>query len=77
MYYKHKKLNIYIMVTPTKVIKTYGDAIVQYSRGDCVFKLESDVNTDVFKTIPKHEFNIAFIKSVEKLIQTLKTIINE
>ena len=76
-YYKHKKLNIYIMVSPTKVVKTYHNSVIQYTNKDCVFKIESDVNTDIFKTISEHEFNLAFVKAVEKIVQTLKTLINE
>ncbi len=76
-YYKHKKLNIYIMVSPTKIIKTYRNSVIQYTKKDCVFKIESDVNTDIFKTVSEHEFNHAFVRAVEKLIQTLKTLTNE
>jgi hypothetical protein len=76
MYYKHKNLDNYIMVTPVRVVKTYGDSIVQYTSQDYSFRIESDVDTRFFKEITEHEFRFAFIQVIENLTQTLKTINN-
>jgi hypothetical protein len=76
MYYKHKDLDTYIMSTPAKVIRIIGDSIVQYSKSDYFFNVESEVNTDYFKPIPEHEFRFAFIQLLETLTHTLKTINN-
>jgi hypothetical protein len=74
MYYKHKNIDSYVMVTPTKVVKLYRDAIVQYLTTDYFFKIESEVNTDHFKPIPEHEFRFAFIQVLETLTFTLNTL---
>ena len=74
MYYKHKDLDSYIMVTPSRVIKTYGDSVIQYAQKDYGFRFESDINTDFYKPIPEHEFRFAFIQVLETLTHTLKTI---
>jgi hypothetical protein len=74
MYYKHKNLENYIMVTPVRVVKTYGDSIVQYTSQDYCFRLESDVDTRIYKSIEEHEFRFALIQVIEKITQTLKTL---
>jgi hypothetical protein len=74
MYYKHKNLDNYIMVTPVRVVKTYGDSIVQYTSQDYSFRIESDVDPRFFKEITEHEFRFAFIQVIENLTQTLKTL---
>lgn len=74
MYYKHKDLDTYVMVTPTRIVKTYGDSVVQYTHKDYCFKLEADVDTSIFKPIPEHEFRFAFIQAIESLTHTLKNI---
>ena len=76
MYYKHKDIDHYVMRTPTKIVKILGDSVVQYSNNDYFFKLEADVNTDLFKPIPEHEFRFAFIQLLETLTHTLKNINN-
>lgn len=73
-YYKHRSFDTYIMVSPIKVIKTYGDSIVQYTKKDYCFDIESDVDTSVFNLIPEHEFRLALIQVIETLIHTLKKI---
>jgi hypothetical protein len=74
MYYKHKNLDNYIMVTPVRVVKTYSDSVVQYTSKDYCFKLESDVDTSIYDVITEHEFRFAFIQVIENLTQTLKTL---
>jgi hypothetical protein len=74
MYYKHKNIENYIMVTPVRVIKTYGDSIIQYTNNDHSFRLESDVDTRMYNVISEHEFRFAFIQVIENLTQTLKTL---
>jgi hypothetical protein len=74
MYYKHKDLDHYVMLSPTRIVKILGDSVVQYTQKDYFFKLESDINTDHFKPIPEHEFRFAFIQVLETLTHTLKTI---
>lgn len=76
MYYKDKNLDNYVMITPTRIVKTYRDSVVQYTSEDYCFRLESDINTDKFVSVPEHEFRFAFILALESLMQTLKTINN-
>jgi hypothetical protein len=76
-YYKHKDLDTYVMISPTRVIKIYGDSFVQYTQKDYFFSIESDIDTSKFKPIPEHEFRFAFIQLLETLAYTLKTITNE
>jgi hypothetical protein len=73
MYYKHKDLDHHVMISPTRIIKTYNDSVIQYTRKDYCFQLESDINTDLYKPIPAHEFWLAFITIIDILIETQKT----
>ena len=73
MYYKHKDLDHYVMISPVRIIKTYKDSVIQYTRKDYCFQLESDINTDLYKPIPAYEFWLDFIKIIDILIETQKT----
>jgi hypothetical protein len=73
MYYKHKDLDHYVMISPVRIIKTYKDSVIQYTRKDYCFKLESDINTDIYQPIPAHDFWLAFIQIIDILIETHKT----
>jgi hypothetical protein len=76
MYYKHKKLDSYIMATPARIVKTYTDSAVQYTRNDYCFNLEADINTDMYEPISQDDFRLALSNVIESLTQTLKTINN-
>ena len=76
MYYKHKDLETYVMITPIKIVKTYIDSVVQYTKKDYCFDIEADIDTRIYKPITEIEFRFAFIQAIESLTNTLKTLNN-
>lgn len=74
MYYKHKLLEAYAMITPNKVVKVFGGTISQYTTRDFCFGKESTLNMDFYQEASRDEFRIALEQTMETISQTLKNL---
>ena len=74
MYYKHKLLEAYAMITSKKVVKVFGDTISQYTTRDFCFVKESTLSMDFYQEVSRDEFKLALEKTMETISQTLKNL---